>query len=145
MTRVSETIEVAATQETAFDYVADFSTTAEWDPGIDEASRLDDDPIGEGSRFRVMAVFNGRRLPLEYRITAYERPRRVVLVGDGATFHGEDEILFESVENGTRVTYRADLQLRGLARIVEPFMRGRFEELGRKAVAGLRRELDARG
>jgi hypothetical protein len=118
MTRVQQTIHVKAPIEVAFDYVADFSTTEEWDPGIAEASRLDVGPSREGSRFKVLADFNGRKLPVEYTITAFDRPRRVVLVGD--------------------------LQLKGLARVVEPFFKGRFEELGRKAVAGLQRELDRR-
>lgn len=145
MTRVQKTIRVNATIEGAFDYVADFSTTAEWDPGIAEASRLDVGPSREGSRFRVVAEFNGRHLPLEYTITAFDRPRRVVLVGEGDTFHGVDEISFESTEGGTIVTYVADLHLKGIARLAEPFMKGRFEELGRKAVEGLQRELDRRG
>ena len=72
MTRVQQTIHVKAPIEEAFDYVADFSTTAEWDPGIAEASRLDVGPSREGSRFRVIADFNGRKLPLEYTITAFD-------------------------------------------------------------------------
>ena len=145
MTTVHQTIHVKAPIEVAFDYVADFSTTAEWDPGIAEASRLDVGPSREGSRFRVVADFNGRKLPLEYAITAFDRPRRVVLVGEGKTFHGVDEITFESAGAGTIVAYVADLRLKGLARVLEPFFKGRFEELGRAAVAGLRRELDRRG
>jgi len=145
MTRVQQTIHVKAPIEVAFDYVADFSTTEEWDPGIAEASRLDVGPSREGSRFKVVADFNGRKLPLEYTITAFDRPRRVVLVGEGSTFHGVDEITFESAGSGTMVSYVADLQLKGITRLVEPFMKGRFEELGRKAVAGLQRELDRRG
>jgi carbon monoxide dehydrogenase subunit G len=145
MTKVQQTIHVRAPLEVAFDYVADFSTTAEWDPGVAEASRLDVGPSTQGSRFRVVADFNGRKLPLEYTITAFDRPRRVVLVGDGTTFHGVDEINFATAGGGTMVTFTADLQLKGPLRITEPFMKGRFEELGRKAVAGLQRELDRRG
>jgi len=144
MAKVQQAIRVKAPIEVAFDYVADFTTTAEWDPGITEASRLDVGPSREGSRFRVIADFNGRKLPLEYSITEFDRPRRVVLVGDGSTFHGVDEIRFESAGAGTLVTYTADLQLKGVLRVVEPFMKGRFDELGRKAVAGLQRELDRR-
>lgn len=144
MTRVRETITVTAPVDVAFDYVADFSTTAEWDPGIVEASRLDPGPTREGSRFRVVADFNGRRLLLEYTITGFDRPNRLVLVGEGSNFHGVDEIVFEASGAGTTVTYAADLRLKGLLRLAEPFMRSRFEALGRSAVAGLKRELDRR-
>ena len=114
MTRVQQTIRVKAPIDVAFDYVADFSTTEEWDPGIAEASRLDVGPEPRGQPVPVVADFNGRKLPLEYTITAFDRPRRVVLVGDGSTFHGVDEITFESAGGGTMVTYVADLRLKGI-------------------------------
>jgi carbon monoxide dehydrogenase subunit G len=144
MTRIQQVITVAVPAAAAFDYVADFSTTAEWDPGIAEASRIDDGPVGEGSRFQVVAAFNGRSLRLEYTITVFERPHRLVLVGEGSTFHGVDEIRFVPSGDGTTVHYTADLRLKGLLRLAEPFLKGRFEQLGRDAVAGLQRELDRR-
>jgi len=50
-----------------FEYLADFSSTAELDLGASEARRLDGDPLRAGARFRVLADFLGRRIPLEYR------------------------------------------------------------------------------
>jgi carbon monoxide dehydrogenase subunit G len=137
MTVVHRTIEVPVEPERAFDYVADFSTTAEWDPGVVAAARLDDDPIGVGTRFSVTSAFGDRQLPLVYEITTYERPARVVLIGTGRMFRGEDEIAFTPTSTGTRIDYRADLTLTGLARLAQPFMRGRFEQLADRAMAGL--------
>lgn len=144
MTRVQEEIEVAAPIEAAFDYVADFATTAEWDPGIAEGRRVGEGPISVGSTFEVVADFSGRRLPLTYEITEYERPRRVVLAGEGSTFRGLDEISFApGAGGGTRITYAADIRLKGLLALAEPFMKGRFDEMAKKAVAGLKERLDA--
>jgi len=143
MTRLHEEIEVARPIEEAFDYVADFAKCAEWDPGIAEGRRVGEGPIGVGSRFEVVADFNGRRMPLTYEITEFERPRRVVLAGEGSTFRGLDEIGFAAAPSGgTRITYAADIRLKGLLAIAEPFMKGRFAEMGRKAVAGLKARLD---
>lgn len=144
MTTLRESIEVERSQEEAFDFVADFSTTAEWDPGIAEATRVGERPIGVGTRFEVVALFNGRRLPLVYEITSFERPARVVLHGSGSGFDGIDEITFApGRERRTRIAYTAEIRLKGLARLAEPFMGGRFEEMARKAVGGLRSKLDA--
>lgn len=143
MTRIEERIEVARPIEEAFDYLADFSTTAEWDPGIVEARRGEDGPIGVGSTFHLVSEFNGRQLPLTYVMTEYDRPRRFVVVGDGSTFHGVDDIRFTDAGDGrTVILYIADLKLKGLAMLATPFMGGKFAELGRKAVAGLRVALD---
>jgi hypothetical protein len=145
MTRIVRTIEVPTAPDDAFRYVADFSTTEEWDPGIEEARRLDDGPIGVGSRFAVISNFGGRRLPITYTITAYEPPTRVVLDGEGSRFRGIDEITFDATpDGGTRITYVADLRLKGIARVIEPLMRSRFEEVGEEGTQGLRRALSAK-
>jgi carbon monoxide dehydrogenase subunit G len=142
LAKVRQSIRVKAPIEAAFDYVADFTTAAGWDPAIVDASRLDVGPSHRDSRFRVVTEFNGQRIELEYTITEFDRPRRVVLVGDSPTFHRIDEVRFESAGDGTMVTYAADLQLKGVLRPATPLRKGRLEELGRNAISGLRRQLD---
>jgi dehydrogenase/reductase SDR family protein 12 len=143
MAKLQETIEVTTPIEEAFDYVADFSTTARWDPGIAEATRADDGPVGLGSRFDVVAVFNGRRLPLTYEIVEFDRPHVVALRGEGPNFRGLDRIGFTREGDArTRIDYQADIELTGVAKLVQPFMKGRFDEMGRKAVRGLKAQLD---
>ena len=145
MTTIRKQIQVPAPIEEAFAYVADFATTAEWDPGIAEARRVDEGELGVGARFEVVADFNGRRLPLTYEITAFEPPTRVVLVGEGSTFSGTDEItLIPAAGGGTRITYEADINLKGLGMLAQPFMKGRFEQMGDDAVRGLERVLTGR-
>ena len=144
MARIVRRIEVPTPQADTFAYVADFTTTEEWDPGIDRARRLDDGPLDVGARFEVVSTFGGRPLPLIYTITAYEPPGRVVLEGEGSSFRGVDEIRFSpSGEGGTRIDYVADLRLRGIARLAEPFMRSRFERVGDDGMEGLRRTLSS--
>ena len=70
--RYQREIEVAGDPESAFSYLSDFSTSAEWVPGIAEARRLSPAPTGVGSRFEVIAVFRGKRQRFEYVVTEYE-------------------------------------------------------------------------
>jgi carbon monoxide dehydrogenase subunit G len=142
--RVVRTIETGCPQATAFDYVADFSTTQAWDPGISEARRLDDGALGQGSRFELVSVFNRTRQTLVYELTVYERPDLVVLDGEGGNFRGIDKISFgPRAGGGTVVTYVADLSLKGLARLAEPFITGKLDAMSDAAVAGLKAALDA--
>ncbi len=67
-----------------FAYLSDFSTTAEWDPGVVEAERLGDMPVGEGSEFRVVATFLHRKTPLTYRIIEYGPPNAVTFRGENS-------------------------------------------------------------
>ena len=145
MARFTSRFEVPTPPDDTFAYVADFSTTSAWDPGISEARRLDDGPLREGSRFELVSTFGGRQIPVTYTITAFRPPERVVLEGIGERFRGVDEIRFSPAEGGgTRVEYVADLQLRGLGRVAEPFMRGRFEQVVDDGARGLERTLRAR-
>ena len=79
MARYHATVETRRDANDAFTYLADFSSTAEWDPGVVEAERLTEGPITVGATFRVVTSFLGRRIPLDYEITTLEPGRRVVL------------------------------------------------------------------
>jgi len=143
--RVERRIETACPQPKAFEFVADFSTTEDWDPGITSARRLDDGPIGVGSRFELVSRFGSKDQTIVYEITAHEPPGSVTLVGDGKTFHGTDVISFTPREGGgTVVSYVADLGLKGFAAIAMPFIGGKLDAMSDRAVAGLKRALDAR-
>lgn len=137
-----EVIEVARPVSEAFAYVADFTTAAEWDPGIVESRRVGDGPTELGSRFEVVALFRGKRVPFTYEVTALDEGRRIVLSGEGGRATSVDEITFEPAGTGTRITYEADLRLKGVFRVAEPFLGGTTAEMGRKALAGLKAALD---
>lgn len=125
-----------------FAYLSDFSTTREWDPGVVDAERLNGQTVGEGSEFRLVARFLGRKNELTYRIVEYDPPVAVTLLGANATVVSRDRITFEITAQGTRITYDADLALKGLLRIADPVLGLAFSRVGDRAVAGLRRTLD---
>lgn len=81
MARSIDAIDLPIPVEDSFDYLADFSGTAEWDPGVAEAERITRGPVRLGSRSREEVSVLGRRIPLEDQITEYERPTRLVLSG----------------------------------------------------------------
>ena len=143
--RVERRIETTCPQQRAFDFVADFSTAQEWDPGIPTARRLDDGPIGVGSRFELVSRFGSKEQAIVYEITAYDAPSSVTFAGDGKTFRGTDVISFTPRDGGgTHVRYTADLGLKGLAAMALPFLGGKLDEMSDRAVEGLKAALDAR-
>jgi carbon monoxide dehydrogenase subunit G len=138
MARFVDAIDLPVPPEVAFDYLAEFHRTAEWDPGVAEAEALTPGPARQGSRFRVVVSFLGQRIPLEYEITHYTRPRRLVLEGGDDSLHSRDELTFAERAGGTRVTYEALLELRGLRRLADPLLDVAFQIIGRLAARGLR-------
>jgi carbon monoxide dehydrogenase subunit G len=140
---LEERIEVPIDIDAAFEYTADFSNIAEWDPGIASSVRVDDGSLGPGSAFDLDVVFAGRTVPMRYVITEYEPGFRVVLVGQGDRITATDTITFGPAESGTMIGYRADIDFRGWMRWIAPVLQSRFDRIGHSAVAGLARALGA--
>jgi carbon monoxide dehydrogenase subunit G len=145
MTRIHERLETALPMEAAFDYVADFANAQTWDPGTEWSRRTasEDGPVEAGATFELGVKMGGRVAPMTYRITEFERPTRVVLVGEGSGVTSIDDIRFQATGNATAVDYAADIQLGGLLRLVQPFLGGRFERIGKDAAAGMAATLGA--
>ena len=143
MTTLHEQVETTLPIEDVFDYVADFANSQQWDPGVATAERLDEGPVGLGSRFRLGVRLGPRVAPMEYRISVFEPPTRVVLVGSGSLVSAVDEIRLERLATGTRLDYTADIRLGGILRLVEPFLGGAFANIGRNASDGMQRTLEA--
>lgn len=136
-----ERIEVRQPPEAAFEALADFSTSVEWDPGVARATRVRDgadSPSGVGAEYELTVVFRGRSSEMRYSTTTYEPPRRVVLEGTGPQIQATDTIeLAPLPSGGTLITYTADLRLTGVAKLAQPLLGGAFTEMGRRALAGM--------
>jgi hypothetical protein len=106
-----------------------------------EAKRVNGAEVGQGTKFRLVAEFLDRKNELTYRIVDYEPPHAVTVRGESSTVVSRDRITLEKIAEGTRVTYDADLALKGLLRIVDPVLALAFNRVGDRALAGLRSSL----
>lgn len=144
MAHYTASIETPRPPAETFAYLSDFSTTKEWDPGVVDAQRVGDAPVGAGTEFRLVADFLGRKTALTYRIVAFEPGRAVTLRGENATVVSLDRITVEPSDGGARVTYDADLALKGPLRIADPLLGLAFDRVGDRALEGLRETLGSR-
>jgi len=141
MARYRATIDTPREREDVFVYISDFSTTQEWDPGVVEAERCSEAAVGEGTEFRLVAEFLGRKTALTYRIVEYDPPHAVTFRGENATVISNDRITFDAVGEGTRITYDAELLLKGPLRLADPLLGLAFNRVGDRALAGLKHKL----
>lgn len=144
MTVLNEELKVSRPLDEVFGLVGDFANAEVWDPGVEESRAITEGPVRVGSRYELTVVFNGRRLPMTYEVTAFDPPRRVELVGTGSTVDARDDIRFEATDEGTRIRYMADLRLKGVLRLAEPLLRSKFEQVGRRAMEGMRAAFEAK-
>lgn len=124
--------------EPVFDYLARFSSVAEWDASVVSAEMLTPEPVEVGSAFKVVVRSFGRELPLVYRISTFDRPHVVELVADTGRLRSEDTITVEREEEGSVVVYDACLTAKGIARLANPLLAVALRRIGDAAATGLR-------
>jgi uncharacterized protein YndB with AHSA1/START domain len=137
-------LEVGRPIDEVFAYLADFSNTEKWDAGVVSARKQGGGRIAVGTRFEVVSSFLGQELPLEYRIVQYDPPGRIVLEAENDNLRSVDTITFEKTARGTRLTYDANLTLKGIRYLGDFALHLAFQWIGRRALDGLRDALRTR-
>lgn len=131
MVKVQRTFVVDRPAEVVAEYLADFSNAVDWDPGTVACVRLDSGPVQEGARWRNTSRVLGRETELDYELAVKSRSQ-VKLVGRNKTATSVDDIRLRPHGTRTEVTYVADIQFHGWAKLSSPLMRLVFERLGNK-------------
>jgi carbon monoxide dehydrogenase subunit G len=138
MARYKATLETQLSSEATFAYLSDFANTEEWDPGTVQAERVGEGPLGEGSEFRLVAAFLGRKAVITYRLIAYDPPNAVSFRGENPTVTSMDEVTVAPTGTGTLITYNAELTLKGPLKLADPLLALAFKRVGDRALAGMR-------
>jgi uncharacterized protein YndB with AHSA1/START domain len=101
--------------EEVFDFVSDARNEPRYNPRILSVRKTTPGPMGTGTRFVLMSKAMGRPMAVEYEITAYERPQRMV----SHTIRGlplvdvESAETFEPLVDGTRMRWDWEIRPRG--------------------------------
>jgi carbon monoxide dehydrogenase subunit G len=138
--RLQKTVIVDKPLSAVFDYLSDFTTTTEWDPGtVVTVNRHGDG--GVGTTYLNTSTFLGRQTQLTYIVSEFVPGKRIQLRGQNKALTAVDTMTFRSVEAGTEVTYTAEFTFLGPSRLLAPLLRPAFERLGNQAQAGMRTAL----
>jgi len=135
--RLQQTVVVDKPLEDVFAYLADFTTTTEWDPGTVKTVLQRGDG-GVGTTYLNTSTFMGRQTQLTYVVRDLVPDERIRLQGENKTVVAVDTMSFRKVEAGTEVTYSAEFTFKGATRFVAPLFKPALDRLGQQAQAGLR-------
>jgi hypothetical protein len=138
--KLERTVTVDIPLGRAFTFLADFTTTTEWDPGTVSTVRVQGDG-GVGTSYKNVSRFLGRETTLVYVVEELVTGERIRLRGENETVISVDTMTYRSAGAGTEVTYSADFTFKGLSRFVAPLLRPAFVRLGNEAEKGLRSAL----
>ena len=144
MITVRRTVVVPAPLDRVAPYFSDFSTTERWDPHTASCTRLQEEAVQVGSRYRNVQKVGPFRPSFVYRVVRHEVEKLVTLRAESRSLVSTDTLEFaERVdERGglqTVVTYTAVLEPKGAARVLEPLLRRMMERFADAGAAGMRR------
>jgi carbon monoxide dehydrogenase subunit G len=131
MTTISRTFTVNPAPSVVLDYLKDFSHAEEWDPGTEKCERLDSGPVAVGSRWHNTSKIAGVSTELEYELIELTESK-VVFAGsnDSASTTDTITVLPSSSGDGSEITYDADIQMSGAAKLATPVVKLVFEKIG---------------
>lgn len=142
MEHIERTITVDKPTGLVWDYLSDFRSTNDWDPGTVSTERTSGDG-GPGTTYHNTSKFLGKETELVYTVTEVEPGRRIKLQGENKSITTYDTITVDpAAGGGTAVTYRAEFELHGFAKVADPFMGLPTKKLGDDAEKSLEEALD---
>jgi hypothetical protein len=139
--KLLRTVVVNKPLKAVFDYLSDFTTTTDWDPGTVITMREHGNG-GIGTTYLNTSRFLGRTTELTYIVEELADQQIIQLRGQNQTVTAVDTMTFRPVPSGTEVTYTAEFTFKGLSRLAAPLLKLAFERLGNEAEAGMRQALN---
>jgi len=139
--KLRRTVVVVKPLDAVFNYLADFTTTTDWDPATVRTIRVDGDG-GVGTTYQNTSKFLGREAHLDYRVIDLRRDERIRLRGENKSLVAHDTMTFQRRQDRTEVTYTAEFALKGVAKLATPVLLPAFHKLVHDGAAGLKSALD---
>jgi uncharacterized protein YndB with AHSA1/START domain len=123
MPHAEYTVTIDRPARDVFDYLADGTHNSEWRTGVLDIKHTHS-ATGEGAAYRqVLAGPGGRRIDGDYRITAFNPPRRLeFLVTAGPARPAGVFELTDGTDRATVVRFALDLQPAGLMKFMTPMI-----------------------
>jgi carbon monoxide dehydrogenase subunit G len=128
MPTVKRTFTLNATPSAILDYLKDFSNAEVWDPGTESCTRSNQGPIAIGSTWHNVSKIAGLTTELTYRLVEMSTDR-LVFVGENDSATSTDTITVRPDATGSELSYRADIQMHGLAKLASPAVKVLFEKI----------------
>lgn len=142
MPSVERTVTVRQPLEKVWAYLSDFRTSQEWDPPSVSTSRTSGEG-GVGTTYHNVSKFVGKETEVDYVVTEYVENQRLQLKGDAGSIQLLDTLTFSSNSGNTSVTYHAEFEPSGAAKLAEPLMPAALMLLANKVASSLEEHLAA--
>lgn len=121
-----------------FAYLADLRNFPTWDPGTKSAKQVEGDGPAVGARYELDASGS----TFCYEVEQYEPPAKIVARAPKSWISSLDAVTVEPDDDGSLVTYEAELTLTGALKLGDALLQIMFNRIGSKAADGMAKALD---
>lgn len=140
MTSIERTVEVDQPVDVVWRFLSDFTTSEQWEPATVSTVRTHGDG-GVGTVYHNVSKILGHETEVEYVVTEVRPESLLRLTGTANGMQLLDTMTFEQTATGTRVTYRAEFNPQGAAKLVTPLLPLGLKKLGDDAAEQMEKVL----
>jgi uncharacterized membrane protein len=143
MLHASNRVTIDRPPNDVFAYVADGENAPKWRPGVLDISRVSGAGVGTVYKQGVKGP-GGRRVAADYRITAFDRDRRIAFEAIAGPVRPHGRFEFEPTgDHGTLLTFTLEAELTGLKKLLMGRTVARTMETEVGALTKLKQVLEA--
>jgi uncharacterized membrane protein len=121
-----------------FAALADTKNQPKWDPGLLEARLTPDVPVSVGTRITEVRKFMGRTSENTGEVIEFELNTRITRKSVDGPIAVVGTITFDTTTKGTKVSWRWDLQSKGLFTLVGPMIANSMNKNSESSLRGLK-------
>jgi hypothetical protein len=138
----SHSVEIPRPPAEVFPWLLEADRVPRWTGHLERYERVDDGPLGRGSKVRQVLDVSGRRIDVTLEVTGYEPPTGAQTRFSTNGIDVVNSYALEAVGGGTRLTQSVEAKPSGLAaRMLVPVVQPRLEQKLTEDLERLRAEL----
>lgn len=108
--------------EKAFAYITDMNNLTQWETGMSDIEILTQGEFGIGSKFSGKAKAMGMKMKWTAEVMEWEPNRKYAERINSGGMLIDVQLLFEPVEEGTKLTMVREMQAGGLMKLLSPLL-----------------------
>ena len=128
--------------ERAFAYITDMNNLTQWETNMSDVKMLTPGEFGVDSKFSGKAKVMGMRMKWTAEVTEWEPNRKYAekITSGGSTINAR--LLFEPVEEGTKLTIVREMNMAGPLRLLTPFLKNSISKQSDESFNNLKNVLE---
>jgi hypothetical protein len=143
MGRIEESIEIKCPVDKVFAYYTVAENWPKWRDEILEAEQTSQGEVGVGTTFRVKTQMMGQTSEMTAKVTEYVQDKKLGKVLTAKSVVIDSQLIFDSVEGGTKFTTIFDVKISGLLKMLSSKIHSEMREESKQDLINLKGILEA--